>query len=166
MKFKVEVAANENGEIVQQNPNKPDYGSIALEQRRFSIKNNYLSEKVLKSWLQGTLGDLKRFVEVHELGDRSIIPGTLYTIEQFVPFYESQNPKANPTTGEASLVDGALVYQQTFYDESGTRFDSFIMGETSKGDKIMEPRANYSAKASDVPFSSVDSLLDYFKTNS
>lgn len=136
----VRVIPDASGRIVRVNANKPDYGSIEFRQRREQLRKGWVQFKERVTWLAGTVDDLEEFVDFYNLSANSMLPGKIYTVESFKPFYMDQQPKINPSTGNAVLVDGALVYQQSYYDKTGNSEDSFLQGETTVGGKITEPK--------------------------
>lgn len=138
MSFKVRIVPNEAGEIVQQNPKKPEYGSIMFRQTKFVYKGNFLSQREKVNFTHGKLDELQKYVKLMEFKANDELPGNIYTIERKEPFYEDQEPKINPTTGNAVLVDGSFVFQNSFYDQSGTKFDDLLVGIVSVGPKIKE----------------------------
>jgi hypothetical protein len=140
--FTVKVVAGENGDVIQQNPNKAEYGSIMLEQPHYSLRNGFLNARRKVGFIAGTMEELGKFSTAWQLKNGAELPGKLYVVEQFTPFYEDQQPKINPATGRAILVDGAMVYSKTFYDESGNQGDIYQTGEISEGDVITEPKVN------------------------
>jgi hypothetical protein len=137
--FKVKVRADENGNVIQQNPNKPEYGSIGFEQCLATNRNNFLNFTTKVSFISGTMADLEKFAIGYQLKAGMEIPGCLFTEESYRPFWEGQEPKINPSTGHVVLVDGAPVYQKTFYDPTGSKPDVYITGEISQGQKIADP---------------------------
>jgi hypothetical protein len=136
--FKVKVVG-ENGQVVIPNANKPEYGSIRMEQLVFNYRNGFLNKRNKVAFLAGKQEELNEFVTLMGLKPNVEIPGCLYTIERFAPFYEGQQPKLNPTTGRACLIDGAAVFQHSYYDASGTRQDEYLQGEAAEGYVIADP---------------------------
>lgn len=129
-----------NGQVVQQNPNKPEYGSIGFEQTAFVTKNGFLNTRRKVAFLNGTMDELNTYAEVLSLTEGAELPGRLYVREQFTPYYEGQQPKMNPQTGNAILVDGAMIFSKTFYDETGSQPDVYLNGEIAEGGRVAEPR--------------------------
>lgn len=137
----VRVVPDASGRIVRINQNKPEYGSIEFRQRREQLRRGWVQFKERVTWLAGTIDDLEEFVEFYNLTVDSQLPGKIYTVESFKPFYMDQQPKINPSTGNAVLVDGALVYQQSYYDKTGESEDKYLQGDITVGGKITEPKA-------------------------
>lgn len=138
----VKVIAGSNGEVVQQNANKPEYGSIAFAQNGFTLRNGFLNSRRKVAFISGNIEELRGFATGLKFTDGAEVPGKLYTREQFMPYYEGQQAKLNPQTGRAVLVDGAMVFAKTFYDETGTQADVYLNGEITEGDVIAEPRGS------------------------
>jgi hypothetical protein len=138
--FKVKVVAGDNGEVIRPNPNKPEYGSIGFEQNTFTNMNGFLNKRRKVSFLAGSMTELQEFVSTLNLKPGQEVPGCLHTVESFEPLYEGQAPKINPTTGRAVLVDGAQVWEKTYYDPSGEGTDKYFIGKREAGDVIAEPK--------------------------
>jgi hypothetical protein len=138
--MKVTVLAGENGAVLQPNPNKPEYGSIALEQLVFTTKNGFMNKRRRVAFIAGKVEELSEFLEVSGVKAGSSLPGKLIVHESFHPFFEDQTPKVNPQTGAVMLCDGAPIYQKTFYDESGTMLDNYVQGDIAAGPQIMDPQ--------------------------
>lgn len=136
---KVKVVAGENGDILQPNSNKPEYGSVRLDQTVFTYRNGFLDRRNKVTFMAGRMEALNEFLTSSNVKAGSELPGCLYTVESFSPLYEGHQPKINPTNGRAVLVDSAMVYEQTYYDETGTKTDSYLDGERTAGEVIKDP---------------------------
>jgi hypothetical protein len=138
--FNVRVIAGTGGEVVQQNPTKPEYGSIGFEQSAYKVNNGFLNIRRKVAYLAGTMDELNQFATTMQLKGGSEVPGCLYVVEQFAPYYENQAPKLNPQSGRAVLVDGAMVWSKTFYDPTGKASDVYQTGEITMGDVVVTSR--------------------------
>jgi len=135
------IAGTEDDVVVVVNENKPDYASMMLEQLVFVNNNGFLNKKRRVAFLTGTVEQMQEFANMMGAAKGKELPGHLYVKETFYPQYEGHQPKCNPRTGRACLVDGALVYWKTYYDDTGTRGDEMITGEVSEGAQIMNPES-------------------------
>lgn len=141
MSLKVRVLADKEGNVIQKNPNKEEYGSIGLEQIVFTAVNGFMNKRRRVAFIAGKLEDLQDFVTAAGISAGKELPGKLVVQESFNAFFEDQIPKINPQTGTMMLCDGAPIYQKTFYDESGTALDSYVQGEITNGAVIVDPQS-------------------------
>lgn len=135
----VKVINGKNGELIQTNERKPEYSSLMFEQNVFELQKGFLNKKRRVAFLAAKTEDLEYFVDALKLKHESILPGRIYVLESHSPFYDLQNPKINPSTGEVILVDGKPIYRQMLWDESDTKEDVLITGQITKGDRIKDP---------------------------
>lgn len=127
----------QEGEIIKRNEKsgKENYGSIRLEQNSYIWNGTFLNKKKKVAFVNGLYEQLVEYIKEFNWKLDEPLDGCLYTLERTVPFYEGQSPKLNPTTMETCLIDGQLVYQQTFYDVSGEKKDEFLQGVKTKGER-------------------------------
>ena len=125
----VKVTANDQGQVVIANTNKPEYGYIRLEQTKATFANGFLNRQKLSALIAGRLEDLESmgFEEGQEL------PGKLVVEETITPGYEGQDPKINPETGEVLEKDGKPIYRNVSYTTDMNAHDVFI-----QHDKVMQ----------------------------
>lgn len=117
---KVKIVAHpETGDIVTQNPNKPEYGSVRVDQEVKTFTNGYLNKTKRVAFIGGRMEDLTEmnFREGQEL------PGKIIVEERLEPFYPGQSPKINPETEEVLTQGGNPIYRNSFYTEDLTAFD-------------------------------------------
>jgi hypothetical protein len=120
------VAHPETNEVVTQNPNKPEYGSIRVDQIITTMENGFLNRSKRVAFIGGKLEDLK------ELGYKAnqVLPGKLVVKESTTPFYAGQSPKINPETGEVMLSNGQEIYRQTVYTSDINAQDNLVQHDT------------------------------------
>ena len=118
----VKVTANDEGEVVIQNENNPDFGYIRLEQEITSMEDGFLNHTTRSALVGG------RYEELNEVGftEGQIFPGKIVVEESLEPFYDNQQPKINPESGEILVKDGRPIYRQSRYTEDDSQVDSKI----------------------------------------
>lgn len=144
MSLKVKVVADEQGNVVRVNPDKPDYGSIMLSQLVFAQSTGFMNQRNRVAFIAGKIEDLNAYVEAYGLTPGKELPGRIHVVESFTPHYEGQQPKLNPQNGRVMLYDDAQVYQKSFYDETGTKMDQFLTADViQQGDVLpgWQPKA-------------------------
>ena len=145
MNSKVKVVADElSGEVIVVSQNNPEWGYVRLEQQRTEInKNGFVDNKIVSILMKGRVSDLQKsnFTAGQEL------PGTIYIVEQLVPFdneYPDRDLKIAGETGIICRKDGKPIYRKTFY----TPVDNAPDGERIQHDNVEELRAAYAAEKS------------------
>jgi hypothetical protein len=116
------VAHPVTSEVVTQNPDKPDYGSIRVDQVITTMENGFLNRSKRVAFIGGKLEDLK------ELGYKAgqVLPGKNVIKESTTPFYDRQQPKINPKTGEVVTINGQEIYRQTVYTADAHAQDELV----------------------------------------
>jgi hypothetical protein len=143
---KVKVVADEDGNILHQNPHSETHGSIRLQQIVVANNNGYLSVKRRTAFLTGEMDFMDQLIKLEGIVAGTELPGRIYIKETREPQWKSKEDdreqmcKINPETGCEHLVDGEKVYMKMIYDETGLIPDTLIVGEISKGKKITDPR--------------------------
>lgn len=137
----VRIEANKKtGELVTQNPNKPSYGSVMVRQEgEISLEGGFMNKSDRVAFIGGDYEALKSYVEQKGYKDGSEIKGKIVIEESLTPFYEGQNPKINPETGEVLTKGGQPIYRQALYtanlekqDGELIQHDRVSVGETSQ----------------------------------
>jgi hypothetical protein len=142
MEKRVRVAADENGSVICQSNNNPEYGYIRIVQSKKVIDdNNFVRIKEVSALLQGTIDDLKSL----EHYKNEVIDGNIFTVESIYPF-NLKNPqrdlKIAGKTGIVCTVGGAPIYRRTVYSVATNMGDTLI-----KHDNIEELREAYNKEA-------------------
>lgn len=108
--------------VITRNPNKPEFGTIRLDFRTHTLNGGYSAQNNRSAFIHGRMEDLESFglVEGQEL------VGKIIKKESFVPFYEGQQAKINPSTGETVLTDGRPTYIDFQYTEDPKAQDVWI----------------------------------------
>jgi hypothetical protein len=111
---KVTVVAHPQTKLViTPRKNKPEYGVIRVDQTINSMENGYVNIQKRVAWLGGKITDLQTL----GLKEGSTLPGKIVRKESFSPFYEGQDAKINPTTGEVVKKEGKNVFMQDIYTD-------------------------------------------------
>lgn len=124
---KVKIKAHsESGEIVTQNPNKPDFGSIRVDQEITSFEGGFLNRQNRVAFIGGRMEDLQ------SLGykEGTTLPGKIVVIETLEPQYTGHSPKINPETGEELTQSGQAIYRDTKYTENQNVSDQLLSHDT------------------------------------
>ena len=88
MASKVQIVADELGNVIRQSTNNPEYGFIRLTQSRSMIgANNFVNVKNLSTLIHGKIEELEQTGLQHT----KEINGKIYIVEQVTPFNE-ENP--------------------------------------------------------------------------
>lgn len=123
MKGQVKVAIHpETKLVITKNENKPEFGTIRLDQAVVSMENGFLNKSKRCAFIAGKLEDLEAMGYTAGL----VLDGQIVRIESHTPQYEGQNFKINPETQEAVRVDGQLVYFKDTYTEDLSAKDTLL----------------------------------------
>ena len=123
MKNQVKVVAHpETGAVITINADKPEEGTMRVDQSVVSMEGGYLNKRTRTAFINGKVKDLK------ELGlkDGSTIDGKIVYSETFEPMYAKHKVKINPTTKEEVLVNGKNVYLEATFTANLSAQDSLV----------------------------------------
>jgi hypothetical protein len=104
------------------NKSNPDYGYIMLTSECPVVVNGWARVERRVGRITNRVSDLINLIKVTGLkeGDdfsAKVTPVMLRIKESTTPFYEGQEPKINPTTGEIKLHKGQEIYRSTFVEQ-------------------------------------------------
>jgi len=120
---KVCVVQDELGSVIRISRNNPDYGHVRLTQEGTSYTTTGWVKKSTKSTLlHGLVEDLKAI----GIKKKKVLPGCIYTIEQFTPFTKDNPDRDLKVAGRTGIIcckDGEPIYRKSFYDPTGTMED-------------------------------------------
>lgn len=111
----------ETGVVITPNPNKPDFGTIRLDQEVVTVRNNFINKSKRSVFVAGNIEVLKSL----DYKAGQLIPGKIIMEESFEPFYDGQSPKINPTTKDVITKEGKPVYFQYILTEDMNATDTF-----------------------------------------
>ena len=135
MQNKVQIIADELGNVIRVSQNNEEYGYVRLSQDSFQVNNGFMQRKNVTTLLHGKVEDLR------EMGIQNMkeIPGKIVVKEQLVPF-DANNPdrdlKIAGSTGIICAVDGEPIYRKTMFTSDVTAAD--VLLDHTNGDDIRE----------------------------
>ena len=143
--MKVTVSMPKNAtSIVVISKNNPESAGIMLRSNTIGINDQgFMAEEKRVAWFKGRTEQIESFVKQYGLKDGSIfpIPVKLIVKESTTPFYNNQEPKVNPTTGEVINHNGSPVYRQTIVvAESSSEVDVKL---ASDKEQVQTPQATF-----------------------
>jgi len=150
----VTVLADDNGMVIRQSKNNPEYGFVVLQQTRTMIQSNpanvknvgWLKTQKMTTLLKGKMEELKMFGFTKGME----LPGKIVVKESTTPFSEEnpdQHLKIAGDTGIVCCIHGEPIYRITYYTADASEQDEFVQhnnvdairsanGVTSNNNKI------------------------------
>ena len=152
----VTVAADENGMIIRQSKNNPEYGYVVLKQTRTMIQSNpanvknvgWLKTQKMSTLIKGTMEELKLFGFTKD----AVLPGKIVVKESTTPFSEEdpdQHLKIAGDTGIVCCLYGEPIYRITYYTADSNEQDEFVQHDNV--DAIRQANGTASVKVSEKP---------------
>jgi len=136
MQSKVNILADDMGNVIRQSSNNSEYAYVRLQQDRVTFGNNgWVKKSSISTLLHGKLEDLQSL----DLKANATLPGKLIIKEQLEPFSNNdpdRDLKYAGDTGIICCVDGQPIYRKTFYVVDETAQDVLIAH--NNGDAIRE----------------------------
>lgn len=112
----------ETGLVITPSVNKPEFGTIRIDQEANIFNNGFFIVQKRTAFLRGRITDLESL----GLKNGSTLNGKIIRKESFEPFYENQEPKINPQTNEVILTDGRPTYLEFEYTEDKNASDHWV----------------------------------------
>lgn len=160
MQSKVNVCADDMGNVINQSKNNSEYGYVRLQQVRVTFGNNgWVKKSNVSTLLQGKVEDLQSLN--FKAGDE--IAGKIVIKEQLDPF-NSNDPERDykyaGDTGIVCCVDGQPIYRKAMFTADTTAQDVLIAH--TNGQDIKDANGTSSAKSNSisVPAASVEEAFD------
>ena len=122
VKKPVVVKHPETGLVITPSVNKPEFGTIRIDQETNVFSNGFFAVQKRTAFVRGRITDLESL----GLKDGSTLDGKIIRKESFEPFYENQEPKINPQTNEVILTDGRPTYLEFEYTEDKNASDHWV----------------------------------------
>lgn len=122
VKKPVVVKHPETGLVITPSINKPEFGTIRIDQEVDVFNNGFFAVQKRTAFVRGRITDLESL----GLKDGTILDGKIIRKESFEPFYENQEPKINPQTKEVILTDGRPTYLEFEYTEDKNASDYWV----------------------------------------
>tara|TARA_R110001592_G_scaffold191542_5_gene437844 strand:+ start:2599 stop:3183 length:585 start_codon:yes stop_codon:yes gene_type:complete len=161
MQTKVNVCADDMGNVINQSKNNPEYGYIRLQQDRVTFGNNgWVKKQKLSTLLQGKVEDLQSLN--FNAGDT--IAGKIVIKEQLEPFNNNdpdRDYKKAGDTGIVCCVDGQPIYRKATFTADTTAQD--VLLAHTNGQDIKDANGSTSSTKSHsigVPAASVEQAFD------
>jgi hypothetical protein len=126
MQSKVNILADDMGNVVRQSQSNPEFGHVRLQQTRVTFGNSgWVKKSNISTLLHGKLEDL------NEMGLESMesLPGKIVIKEQLEPFSKNDPDRDYKKAGETGIiccVDGQPIYRKTFFVADATAEDVLI----------------------------------------
>jgi hypothetical protein len=131
MQSKVNILADDMGNVIRQSSNNSEYAYVRLQQDRVTFGNNgWVKKSTISTLLHGKLEDLQSL----NLKANATLPGKLIIKEQLEPFSNNdpdRDLKYAGDTGIICCVDGQPIYRKTFYVVDETAQDVLIAHNNS-----------------------------------
>jgi len=133
MASKVQIVADELGNVIRQSTNNPEYGFIRLTQSRSMIgANNFVNVKNLSTLIHGKIEELEQTGLQHT----KEINGKIYVVEQVTPFNEENPDRDLKMAGDTGIIcatsDGQPIYRKTFYSQDENVEDTLVAHANSE----------------------------------
>tara|TARA_R110000764_G_scaffold54201_1_gene118090 strand:- start:2285 stop:2845 length:561 start_codon:yes stop_codon:yes gene_type:complete len=153
MQSKVNIQADDMGNVVRQSNSNPEFGHVRLIQTRVTFGNGgWVKKSNISTLLHGKVEDLK------ELGLETMesIPGKIVIKEQLEPFSKNNSDRDYKKAGDTGIiccVDGQPIYRKTFFVTDVTAEDVLIAHNNSQDIKEAN---NLETSGSEVKIESQD----------
>ena len=131
MQSKVNILADDMGNVVRQSSTNSEFGHVRLQQTRVTFGNGgWVKRSNISTLLHGKL----------ELGLESMdsLPGKIVIKEQLEPFSKTDPDRDYKKAGETGIiccVDGEPIYRKTFFVADTTAEDVLIAHNNSQAIK-------------------------------
>jgi hypothetical protein len=145
---KIEIIPSENGQVVNVNVNKPEYGYVRVKQSVSKINaNGWLSSETRYLLINGRLEELQNSGFTVD----TKLPGKLVREESLEPFTEYSTPKVAGDSGVICSYQGQPIYSRVAYDPTGTKDDVLIAHDNK--DEIVNALMNKNNNIVSAPIS-------------
>jgi len=136
----VTIVADDNGNIIRQSKNNPEYGFVRVTQDAVTFgANGWVNKKSRSALILGKMEDLADI----GLDKMTTLPGKIVVKESTEPFSATDPDRDLKVAGETGIIcctaDGEPIYRTSFYDASGLQEDNLI--PHANGDAIREANA-------------------------
>ena len=136
MQNKVNIVADDMGNIIRQSSNNAEFGHIRLEQQRVVFGNSgWVKSTNRSTLLHGKMDDLQNL----QLDVNTPLTGKIIVKESLTPFSNNDPDRDLKVAGETGIicaVDGEPIYRKTFFVADVTAEDVLIAH--TNGDAIRE----------------------------
>ena len=131
MNSKVNIIADDKGNVVRQSNSNPEFGHVRLVQTRVTFGNSgWVKKSNISTLLHGKLEDLQ------EMGLESMefLPGKIVIKEQLEAFSQNDGDRDYKMAGDTGIiccVDGQPIYRKTFFVADATAQDVLVAHDNS-----------------------------------
>jgi len=136
MQNKVNIVADDMGNIIRQSSNNAEFGHIRLEQQRVVFGNTgWVKSSNRSTLLHGKMDDLQNL----QLNVNTPLTGKIIVKESLTPFSNNDPDRDLKMAGETGIicaVEGEPIYRKTFFVADATAEDVLIAH--TNGDAIRE----------------------------
>lgn len=125
MHSRVKVVADELGNVINVNENKPDYGWFLVEQQVSEFVNNWYTKRRRTALITGKVEDL---LQANLFGGQEL-PGRIVIRESLTPFNPENPDKDLKIAGDSGVicrVDDQPIYRKGFYTSDINAQDEYI----------------------------------------
>ena len=126
MQSKVNIIADDMGNVIRQSSTNSEFGHVRLQQERVTFGNTgWVKKSVLSTLLHGKLEDLQ------SLGLENVksLPGKIVIKESLEPFNNTDPERDYKYAGDTGIIccqDGQPIYRKTFYVSDTTAEDMLV----------------------------------------
>jgi hypothetical protein len=135
MQSKVNILADDMGNVVRQSNSNPEFGHVRLQQTRVTFGNSgWVKQSNISTLLHGKLEDLKNL----NLESMDSLPGKIIIKEQLEAFSANDGDRDLKMAGETGIiccVDGQPIYRKTFFVADATAQDVLVAHNNSSAIK-------------------------------
>jgi len=135
MQSKVNILADDMGNVIRQSTNNSDYGYIRLQQDRVTFGNSgWVKKSNVSTLLHGKVEDLTSL----DFKAEDTLPGKIVIKEQLDPFSAGDPDRDYKMAGDTGIiccVDGQPIYRKAFYVADKTAEDVLIAHDNGQAIK-------------------------------
>jgi hypothetical protein len=136
MQNKVNIVADDMGNIIRQSSNNAEFGHIRLEQQRVVFGNSgWVKSTNRSTLLHGKMDDLQNL----QLSVNTPLTGKIIVKESLTPFSNNDPDRDLKIAGETGIIcaiDGEPIYRKTFFVADATAED--VLLAHTNGEAIRE----------------------------
>lgn len=131
MNSKVNIIADDKGNVVRQSNSNPEFGHVRLVQTRVTFGNSgWVKKSNISTLLHGKLEDLQEM----NLETMEFLPGKIIIKEQLEAFSANDGDRDYKMAGDTGIiccVDGQPIYRKTFFVADATAQDVLVAHDNS-----------------------------------
>ena len=143
MQGKVNILADDMGNVIRQSSNNAEYGYVRLQQQRVTFSNtSWVRNSNITTLIHGKVEDLQAL----NLNAGNNLPGKIVIKESLEPFSNNDPDRDYKYAGDTGIiccVDGQPIYRKTFYVPDTNAEDVLIAHDN--GDAIREANSQKTA---------------------